>query len=150
MTECCGTQRQKKSTRTYPGWFLLDVAIARALGSELKFLLVVIKLFGKLDLFHEFDNFVAPFLQQGVETCCLRAFGKKPKEASSPLTKGDHPELHFSELLQMTVTQRSAAFSLELHNGLANQIGRFDIVTAFMTMSRFRAAQRIGHAHETC
>ena len=67
-----------------------------------------------------------------------RMFGEKPKKALSPLVKGDHPELDTSELLD-TAGQRiyqSLIGSLQW----AIQIGRFDVATATMTMSRFRAA----------
>ena len=73
----------------------------------------------------------------------VRIFGKKPKEATSPLTKGDHPEIDTTELLEFEDTK--------LHQSLIGglqwvaQIGRLDVATAVMTMSRFRAAPRQGH-----
>ena len=74
----------------------------------------------------------------------VRIFGKKPKEATSPLTKGDHPEIDTTELLEFEDTK--------LHQSLIGglqwvaQIGRLDVATAVMTMSRFRAAPRQGHS----
>ena len=62
---------------------------------------------------------------------------------SSPLIKGDHPELDSSPLLDLDGIQiyQSLIGSLQW----AVQLGRFDVGTATMTMSRFRAAPRVGH-----
>ena len=72
-----------------------------------------------------------------------RLFGKKPKPASSPLPKGHHPELDTSPLLDEENQRiyQSLIGSLQW----VIQIGRFDVCTAVMTMSRFRAAPREGH-----
>lgn len=73
----------------------------------------------------------------------IRIFGKKPKDATSPLVKGDHPELDTTDLLEDE--------SIKIYQSLIGalqwviQIGRFDLATAVMTMSRFRAAPRTGH-----
>ena len=70
-------------------------------------------------------------------------FGHSPKLASSPLTDGDHPELGTMELLNAEDTK--------IYQSLIGacqwviQIGRFDITTAVMTMSRFRAVPCQGH-----
>ncbi len=72
-----------------------------------------------------------------------RIFGRKPKPASSPLTKGDHPELDDTKELDLA--------GVSIYQSLIGscqwviQIGRLDITTAVMTMSRFRAAPREGH-----
>jgi hypothetical protein len=72
-----------------------------------------------------------------------RLFGRKPKPASSPLPKGDHPELDDTEMLDTA--------GVSIYQSLIGscqwviQIGRLDITTAVMTMSRFRAAPRNGH-----
>ena len=72
-----------------------------------------------------------------------RIFGKLPTKASSPLVKGDHPETDTSELLDIE--------DIKIYQSLIGalqwtvQIGRFDVSTAVMTMSRFRAAPRKGH-----
>ncbi len=72
-----------------------------------------------------------------------RIFGQNPKPASSPLVKGDHPELDTSALLEL---ENMAVYqSLIGSCQWAIQIGRLDICTAVMTMSRFRAAPRQGH-----
>jgi hypothetical protein len=72
-----------------------------------------------------------------------RMFGHKPKEYSSPLEKNDHPELDDSELLDekdITIYQ-----SLIGAAQWAISLGRFDIQTAIMSMSRFRVAPQVGH-----
>ena len=72
-----------------------------------------------------------------------RIFGQNPKQASSPLVKGDHPELDTSELLDTE--------NVKIYQSLIGalqwviQIGRFDISTSVMTLSRFRALPRQGH-----
>jgi hypothetical protein len=71
-------------------------------------------------------------------------FGEKPKlNVSSPLEKGDHPEFDASELLdpQCTTQYQSLIGSLQW----AIALGRFDIATAVMTLSSFRAIPRRGH-----
>jgi hypothetical protein len=71
-------------------------------------------------------------------------FGEKPKSLySSPLEKGDHPELDDTDLLPPEgVTQfQSLVGSLQW----AVSLGRFDVTTAVITLSRFRAAPKIGH-----
>ena len=71
-------------------------------------------------------------------------FGEKPKMSYySPLEKNDHPELDTSELLDDTgiKTYQSLIGSLQW----AISIGRFDIGTAVMSLSSFRAAPRRGH-----
>ena len=72
-----------------------------------------------------------------------RIFGTNPKLAHSPLTKGDHPELDSSDLLDKEHIKiyQSLIGSLQW----AIQIGRFDIAMAVMTLSRFRACPRQGH-----
>ena len=73
-----------------------------------------------------------------------RLFGEPPKRIfHSPLEKGDHPELDESELLQEedVKTYQSLIGSLQW----AVTIGRFDIMTAVVTLSSFRAAPRKGH-----
>ena len=72
-----------------------------------------------------------------------RIFGSNPKPATSPLVKGDHPELDTSELLddEKTKLYQSLIGALQW----VIQIGRFDVAPAVMTMSRFRAMPREGH-----
>ena len=73
-----------------------------------------------------------------------KLFGMKPSTSvTSPLEKGDHPELDASELCdpEQIAQYQSMIGSLQW----IVTIGRFDINTAVMTMSGFRMAPRIGH-----
>ena len=74
-----------------------------------------------------------------------RMFGGKPpqKHCRSPLTKGDHPELDTSDLLDEEDTHKYQSMMGSLQ--WAVSIGRFDITTAVMTMSSFRTMPRKGH-----
>jgi hypothetical protein len=73
-----------------------------------------------------------------------KLFGMKPSQnVTSPLDKGDHPELDTSKLCnEEQISQyQSMIGSLQW----IVTIGRFDIHTAVMTMSGFCVAPRIGH-----
>jgi hypothetical protein len=73
-----------------------------------------------------------------------RMFGEKPKQlAQSPLEKSDHPELDISELLDHEGVQQYQSLVGSMQ--WAVSLGRFDIATAVMTLSGFRAAPREGH-----
>jgi len=72
-----------------------------------------------------------------------RVFGTWPKPATSPLTTGDHPELDNSELLNEDDQKLYQSLIGALQWVI--QIGRFDIQTAVMTLSRHRAMPRQGH-----
>jgi hypothetical protein len=72
-----------------------------------------------------------------------RIFGEKPRQVFSPLAKGDHPELDTSELLDDDKTKIYQSLIGALQWVI--QIGRFDVSTAVMTLSRFRAMPRQGH-----
>ena len=71
-------------------------------------------------------------------------FGCKPStKVSSPLEKGDHPEIDTSELLdEKGIQQYQSLIGAMLW---AVSIGRIDITTAVMTLSGFRTAPRLGH-----
>jgi Reverse transcriptase (RNA-dependent DNA polymerase) len=72
-----------------------------------------------------------------------KSFGIKPKEFTSPLDKGDHPELDTSELC---TTEQLAQYQPMIGSlQWIATIGRFDIRTAVMPMSGFHIAPRIGH-----
>jgi len=74
----------------------------------------------------------------------VRLFGTKPStKPLSPLEKGDHPEIDDSEFLDDDGTQTYQSLVGSLQWSIS--IGWFDIVTAVMTMSSFRAQPRIGH-----
>jgi len=72
-----------------------------------------------------------------------RIFGVKPRPVNSPLIKGDHPELDTSELLNDSWIKIYQSLIGALQWVI--QIGRFDVATAVMTLSRFRVAPRQGH-----
>ena len=73
----------------------------------------------------------------------VRLFGKKPTEASSPLERGDNPELDDSDFLDVENIKKYQSMIGSIQWVI--QIGRLDITTACMTMSGFRAQPRIGH-----
>ena len=98
------------------------------------------------DYFRDKDGVLCYAPRKYIEKCLSnyeRLFGNKPRQVTSPLNKGDHPEIDTSELLEAEETQvyQSLIGSLQW----AIQIGRFDVSTAVMTMSRFRAMPRRGH-----
>ena len=98
------------------------------------------------DYFRDKDGVLCYAPRKYIEKCIdnyKRLFGTNPKEATSPLVKGDHPELDTSEVLDVKHTQiyQSLIGSLQW----AIQIGRFDVATATMTLSRFRVLPRQGH-----
>jgi hypothetical protein len=73
-----------------------------------------------------------------------KIFGESPRQnVSSPLEKGDHPELDTLELLdsQGITIYQSLIGALQW----VITIGRFDVQTAVMTLSGFRVAPRRGH-----
>ena len=98
------------------------------------------------DYFRDKDGVLCYAPRKYIEKCIdnyKRLFGTNPKQASSPLEKADHPELDSTELLDVEETQiyQSLIGSLQW----TIQIGRFDVSTAVMTLSRFRAMPRRGH-----
>jgi hypothetical protein len=67
-------------------------------------------------------------------------FGCKPREYTSRLVKGDHPEIDTSEELDADGIKRYQTMIGCLQ--WAVSLGRFDIQTATMTMSCFRVAPK--------
>ena len=65
-------------------------------------------------------------------------YGSKPRDYTSPHEKGDHPEVDLSEELDEEGIKRYQTMIGCLQWAIS--LGRFDIMTAVMTMSRFRAA----------
>jgi hypothetical protein len=82
------------------------------------------------------------YVQKMLETY-ERLFNEKPQGVSSPLEKGDHPELDVSE--EVDSEGRAIYMSMIGQCQWLVSLGRFDIACAVMTMSRFRAAPRAGH-----
>ena len=73
-----------------------------------------------------------------------RMYGESPRQnVTSPLEKGDHPEIDTSELLDDKGIREYQSLIGSLQWLIS--IGRFDIMTAVMTMSSFRSAPRKGH-----
>jgi hypothetical protein len=76
---------------------------------------------------------------------CERMFGSKPKtnKITSPLVKGDHPEIDDYAFLEEEGIQQYQSLIGQLQWAIL--LGRFDIAIAIMTMSAFRTAPRKGH-----
>ena len=72
-----------------------------------------------------------------------RMFGELPREYTLPLEKGDHPEIDDSPELDDDGKKRYQSLIGTLQWMVS--IGRLDIATAVMTLSKFRAAPREGH-----
>jgi hypothetical protein len=72
-------------------------------------------------------------------------FASKPKttKITSPLVKGDHPEVNDSAFLKNEGIQQHQSLIGQLQWAIS--LGRFDIATAIMMMSAFRSAPRVGH-----
>jgi hypothetical protein len=71
-------------------------------------------------------------------------FGSKPSQKfTSPLEKGDHPEIDTSKFLDSTETQQYQSLIGAMQWVVS--IGRMDITTAVMTLSSFRAMPCRGH-----
>ena len=70
-------------------------------------------------------------------------FGSQPRQCTSPLEKGDHPELDTSDELDEDGIKKYQSLIGALQ--WAVTLGRFDIMTAVMTLSSFRVSPRQGH-----
>jgi hypothetical protein len=70
-------------------------------------------------------------------------FNIKPRKVKTPLEPGDHPELDTSELCNEEDTRTYMTLIGQLQWLVT--LGRFDIYSATVTMSSFRAAPRKGH-----
>ena len=79
-----------------------------------------------------------------MEDTYVRAFGEKPsRKVTSPLEKGDHPELDLSEFLDVKYTKIYQ--SMIGASQWVIVLGRFEIACHVMTLSSFRAQPRKGH-----
>ena len=72
-----------------------------------------------------------------------RTFGDLPKKFTLPLEKDDHPEVDESSLLDDEGTRTYLSMVGQLQWLVS--LGRFDIFSAVVTMSRFRLMPREGH-----
>jgi len=74
-------------------------------------------------------------------------FGEKPNtKIHSPLEKGDHPGLDTTELLDQNGIQQYQSLIGSLQWAIS--LGRFDIATAVMSLSSFRALPWRGHLEQ--
>ena len=79
-----------------------------------------------------------------MEEAYVQHFKTKPVQRHrSPLQKGDHPELNTTPFLGDD--EKEIYMSLVGSAQWSISIGRFDIQSAIMTMSKFRSAPRRGH-----
>ena len=72
-----------------------------------------------------------------------RMFGELPRKYKSPLDHGDHPELDTSPLLEPEDVAKYHSMIGALQWLVS--LGRFDVLSATVTLSRFRAEPREGH-----
>jgi hypothetical protein len=100
-----------------------------------------------MDLFRDEDGTLCISSRKYIERCLLhyeKICGSAPKTLySSPLEKGDHPEIDDSKLLDEDGI-RDYQSLIGVLQWLVS-IARLDIHTAVMTLSSFRAAPRQGH-----
>lgn len=83
------------------------------------------------------------YIQRMMDAYKLMFGGMPSTKFSSPLEKGDHPELDTSEELDMDGIRKYQSLIGALQWCIT--LGRIDIATAVMTMSSFRAMPRQGH-----
>ena len=77
----------------------------------------------------------------------VRIFGSKPKVLySSPLERGDHPELDTTDELDVDGIKKYQSLIGALQWVVT--LGRLDIATAVMIMSSFTASPRVGHLNK--
>jgi hypothetical protein len=99
------------------------------------------------DFFRDDDGILCMAPRKYIEKMMMSyetMFGEKPStKFHSPLEKGDHPELDTSELLDQNGIQQYQSLIGSLQWAIS--LGRFDIATAVMTLSSFRALPRRGH-----
>ena len=100
-----------------------------------------------MDFFRDSDGVLCMAPKKYIEKMIAnheQLFGEKPRQnVTAPLEKGDHPEMDTTELLgpEQTKIYQSLIGGLQW----IVTIGRFDVMTAVMTLSSFRAAPRMGH-----
>ena len=99
------------------------------------------------DFFRDADNVLCMAPKKYIERMVAqytKLFGQAPSQrVQSPLEKNDHPELDDTELLDEEDTAKYQSLIGVLQWTIS--LGRFDIATAVMTMSSFRAMPRTGH-----
>ena len=98
------------------------------------------------DYFRDKDNNLCYAPKKYIEKMIdvyLHMFGSKPKEYTSPLERGDHPEIDTSEELDEKGIKQYQSLIGALQWTIS--LGRLDITTAVMSLSSFRASPRKGH-----
>ena len=70
-------------------------------------------------------------------------FGEDPKPYKTPLEKNDHPETDSLDLVGPDLIDKYMSMIGQLQ--WAVSLGRFDILSHVMSMSRFQLAPRLGH-----
>ena len=97
-----------------------------------------------MDFFRDKDKTLCMAPRKYIEKICgslERMFGHAPRQTvTSPIEKNDHPELDTSELLDDEWIQKYQSLIGALQWVVS--IGRFDIQTAVISLSSFRAAPR--------
>ena len=88
----------------------------------------------------------AKYIEKMVETY-VRMYKEKPPKAKTPLEKGDHPEVDTSSLCDEKGKKEYMSICGQLQWLVS--LGRFDIFSAVVTMSRFRVTPRIGQGGPT-
>jgi hypothetical protein len=98
------------------------------------------------DFFRDKDNTLAwgtnSYVKKMIQNYEIM-FGEKPKEASSPVTDKDHPELDLTEELDSAGIKQYQSLIGTLQWLVT--LGRFDIHVGVATMGSFRASPRQGH-----
>jgi hypothetical protein len=125
-------------------------AITEVLMSKYKFKLKgtgPISFFLGCDYFRDNDGILCYAPRKYIDRMMIaykQLFNEKPRlTVTSPLEKGDHPELDTSELLLEDDVQKYQSLIGAMQWAIS--LGRFDISTAVMTLSGFRVAPRKGH-----
>ena len=99
------------------------------------------------DFFRDDDGILCMAPKKYIEKMAMgyeTMFGEKPStKVHSPLEKGDHPELDTTELLDQNGVQQYQSLIGSLQWAIS--LGRFDVATAVMSLSSFRALPRRGH-----
>ena len=72
-----------------------------------------------------------------------RLYGEQPKTYKTPLEPGDHPEIDDTTLCNDKGMSEYQTLIGQLQWLIS--LGRFDVFTATMSMSRFRVAPKVGH-----
>ena len=98
------------------------------------------------DFFRDFDGTLCYGAQTYIKRLIQdyeRLFSEAPRKYTSPLQKGDHPELDMSKPCDPDDTMKYQSLIGALQWTIS--LCRFDIANAVMTLSRYRTAPHYGH-----